>query len=170
MLKSITRRRKKYIFLDYLIVLFTSLYLRIRTIDMDFYSSIQPNYLWLLTILFGLMFAKIGRVWCIFICVNLNLLSIYYFNNTNNIVFATSIYKLTYDSLILLVICHSFNIFRDKGFQVLTYCYAFGKVTVKQLRYLLIQNISNTSYSYLLYLYHLYVQDADNYNNLIILL
>ncbi|CAD8170579.1 unnamed protein product [Paramecium octaurelia] len=126
MLKSITRRRKKYIFLDYLIVLLTALYLRIRSVDMDFYSSLQPNYLWLLTILFGLMFAKIGRVWCIFICVILNLFSIYFLSSTTHVVFVSSIYKMTYDSLILLVICHSLYVFREKVIQALTYCYLLG--------------------------------------------
>ncbi|CAD8207840.1 unnamed protein product [Paramecium octaurelia] len=126
MLKSITRRRKKYIFLDYLLILFTALYLRIRSVDTDFYSSLQPNYLQLLTILFGLMFAKIGRVQCILICAMLNLFSIYCLSTSTYIVLVSSIYKLTYDSLILLVFCHTLNVFRDKGIQVLTHCYAFG--------------------------------------------
>ncbi|CAK79250.1 unnamed protein product (macronuclear) [Paramecium tetraurelia] len=125
MLKSITRRRKKYIFLDYLIVLLTAMYLRIRSVDMDFYSSLQPNYLWLLTILFGLMFAKIGRVWCIFICVIMNLFSIYFLSSTTHVVFVSSIYKMTYDSLILLVIGHTLYLFRERAVQALTYCYSY---------------------------------------------
>ncbi|CAK68362.1 unnamed protein product (macronuclear) [Paramecium tetraurelia] len=126
MLKSITRRRKKYIFLDYLIILFTALYLRIRSVDTGFYSSLQPNYLQLLTILFALMFANIGRVQCILISAILNIFSIYWLSTSTYIVLVSSIYKFTYDSLILLVFCHSLNVFRDKGIQVLTYCYAFG--------------------------------------------
>ncbi|CAD8124983.1 unnamed protein product [Paramecium sonneborni] len=145
MLKSITRRRKKYIFLDYMIVLLTSLYIRIRTVDIDFYSSLQPNYTWLLTIVFGLMFAKIGRVWCILICSIMNISSIYFLSNSSHVVFVSSIYIFTYENLILLIFCHSLNVFREKAFQGLLFCYAFGNylelaqvfLNLKYLKYLL---------------------------------
>lgn len=57
--KQITRRKKKYIFLDFLILEATSIYLRIRIIDTQFYDSLQPQYLWMITALLALFHAKV---------------------------------------------------------------------------------------------------------------